>query len=105
MRYSIPSNFGNLLDSLPHLPRVVVGESQVSICYLCFALAFLIPVFSSTLPALYIALFPDLKAVFVSEESLDLDVHLEQGCQTHFSSGATWRKIYSQVGQSSKTIA
>lgn len=24
--------------------------------------------------------------------------HLDEGCQTYFSSGATWRKIYSHVG-------
>lgn len=29
---------------------------------------------------------------------------LNQGCQTHFSSGATWRKIYSQVGRTGKIM-
>ena len=30
---------------------------------------------------------------------------LYQGCQTHFSSGATWRKIYSRVGRTGKIMA
>ena len=45
------------------------------------------------------------KYIYYYEIFFSLIKPLEQGCQTHFSSGATWRKIYSQVGRTGKIMA